>query len=263
MWKWLICGLLVAVVLVGYVVAQRPMVTPDNPRTTPYPSNATKEGQIVGQDQWAQHFQQSLATCLLLGNQEQILINDFAVSRLQNADVKKFATTLANNSKEAVAKLQRFAPNAPNTEMIGRRVSGIRLGMSEGVIHPVAWDEGYKSDVTGAPSAANAAVWDKDNPMKIFSTIQQSAVENCIALTQHEFTLVDKNMIDHAYLAQQFYTNVTMLAKLRAIEPYVTGDLKTIVDNSLKTVQANMDEAKNLCKKLQGNTTTNVPEGSY
>jgi hypothetical protein len=259
MWKWLLCGFLVVVCCVGYVVAQRPMVTPDNPRTTPYPSNATKEGQTMGQEQWAQHLQQHLATCLLLGNQEQILINDFAVSRLQNAEVKKFATTMASNCKDMVAKLQRFAPNAPNTEMLGRRVSGIRLGMNEGVFHPIAWgNDGVASDSSNT-QGSNVVGMEKE-PAKIFSAIQQGAVENCIALTEHEFSQVDKKMFDGAYIGQQFYAHVALLAKLRAIEPYVTGDLKPIVDTSLKTVQSNLDQIKNFCKQMHGNAATDTTD---
>src|SRR5262249_26367643 len=50
-----------------------------------------------------------IATCLLIGNQEEVALAQEALGRAQNQNVKQFAQMLINDHQQAIQKLQQHA----------------------------------------------------------------------------------------------------------------------------------------------------------
>jgi len=63
------------------------------------------------QAQW-QNADHMLATCVAIGNQEEIAVAKFAEEKAKNNDVKEFARMMQKDHQSFLQKLQRFAPEA-------------------------------------------------------------------------------------------------------------------------------------------------------
>ncbi len=83
--------------------AQAPCAAAPRPAAQPYAAQA-RATQGAG-------LNQAIAGCLLLDNQEEIALAQFAESRAQNEKVKEFAKTMIEQHQQAVAKLAPLAPD--------------------------------------------------------------------------------------------------------------------------------------------------------
>jgi predicted outer membrane protein len=238
MWKNLFLALLLVSLFAVYAIAEPPAVTPDNP------GNAAPTGENMTPEQKSQQWQQNVARCLLLGNQEQVLMGQFAAERAQSPEVKQFAQSMVKSHNEWIAKLQQYAPNTLTTEELGKRAYAIQQQLqSENTTMPAA------TDTEG--NMRKMMTTDGQHPMRMVAAMQQKMAENCLAYTQAELAQVDKDRFDHAYIGQQIFSHVATLAKLRTMAPYVSAELKPIIEQEEKDVRAQLDQAKNICKQFE------------
>jgi predicted outer membrane protein len=250
MLKKSLCVFLGVVFAAGLALAQSPGVMKDNPRGT------MKEGDAASADQMAQHWQQNVARCLLLDNQGQVVLGEFALERAQNPEVRQFAQSMVKGHNECVAKLQRFVPDALTTDALNKQVMAIRAQIkSEKGTMPV-------SSEMGDMSRKMESVGDQKNMGKNFMhmipAMQQQMAENCLAYKQAELSNLDKDEFDRAYVGLQIFTHVDALAKLRTFENFAPADLKPIITSEISAVQSHLDEAKKICKQLNGKSATST-----
>jgi predicted outer membrane protein len=241
MWKKVLCVFLSVVCVACIAIAQAPAVTTDKPRDT------MKSGDTATPEQMAQHWKQNVARCILLDNQGAVILNEFALEKLQNPEVRQFAQSMVKGHNEWVAKLQRFVPDAPSTDALSKRVYAIRNQIkSEKGTMPVSAETGE-----GARRMENMNEKDMGKHfMHMIPAMQQQMAENCLAYMQAELSNVDKDQFDKAYIGLQVFTHVADLAKLRTFENFAPADLKPIITSEINTVQSHLGEARNLCKQL-------------
>lgn len=248
MWRKIVCVLLSCVFVAGFAFAQ---AVSDREN-----SRSANEGTNMTPEQVAQHFQQHLAKGILCGNQMQILLGEFASERAQNPEVKQFAQMMVKNHRDMVAKLDRLAPNSVNTETLGKRVLALQnQWKSELGTTPVTSETGGESRMSN-PSDMTSEKMNEQNPMHKFAALEQKFLENVVALTEVELGQVDKSRFDRAYIDQQIGSHIIMLAKLKTLEPYASGDLKPLIEQAEKVTRAHLDQAKNICKQLESNEAT-------
>jgi predicted outer membrane protein len=244
MWKKSLCICVGVVFVAGVALAQAPGVMQDNPRGT------AKEGDTASANQMAQHWQQNVARCLLLDNQGQVILGEFALERAQNPEVRQFAQSMVKGHNECVAKLQRLVPDALTTDALNKRVVAVRTQIkSDKGTMPVSSETGEmarKMESTGDQKNMGK------NFMHMIPAMQQQMAENCLAYKQAELSNLDKDEFDRAYISLQVFTHVDALAKLKTFENFAPADLKPIITSEISAVQSHLDEAKNICKQLHG-----------
>jgi predicted outer membrane protein len=232
MLKNLTLALLLGCLFAGYAVADPAMT--GNPMTP---------------EKMAQHWQQNTARCLLLGDQEQVLLGEFAAERAQNPEVKQFAQAMVKNHSGCITKLEQFAPGSLTTEELKKRAYAIQMEVkSEKATTPVSSDT--DESVRATMSMAGK------QPMQMVASMQQEMAENCLALTQAELAKVDAEQFDKAYMSQQVFSHIATLAKLRTMESYVSPALKPIIEAEETAVRAHLEEAKKICKQLDTKTVS-------
>ncbi len=263
MWKQCSCFLLGAVFFASCAMAQAPGVVKDTTRGT------MKKGATMTSEQMAQHWQENLARCLLLSDQGQVLIGDFALERAQNPEVRQFAQAMVKNHNEWIAKLEPFVPDAPNTDALNKRVYAIftELKSEKGTV-PVTSETGETSRKAEVPALATngsekTTGMEAKHFMHMIPAMQQQMVENCVAYTQWEFSQLDKNQFDKAYIDWQIFSHINALAKLKTLQNFAPAKLKPIIESETTAVQSNLEQAKNICKQLQGKTAASARGGSY
>jgi hypothetical protein len=95
-----------------------------------------------------------------------------------------------------------------------------------------------------------------ENPnfSQVYSNIERNVVANCICLTQTTFAQLPNGRFDRAFLNQQIGAHIGIIAKLRAVKPYVSGDLKTLVNSAEKTALGHLDRANSILKNWDDKT---------
>jgi hypothetical protein len=298
--KQVLGGLLASLLLAGFVAAvewgnNSPTsrgTSQGDKMTTSSSSSANKECPV----------EKHIAACLSLDNQEVVLVGGFAANRARTAVVKDFANSLVKNHTQLVSQFHRLAPEAISTDDLVQLVSNVCSGQGEGysarrssssrgnsmkkldsttrIERPSLGDEStsewnnpqsstgtdtVKSDTGNRhgtkDSGTSSGGW--QNTFKVFSDIQHNAVANCICLTQTTLSQYPNEQFDKAFIYQQIGANIGLLAKFRAVKPYVSGDLKTFVDSGEKTAQNNLDRANSILKNWENNTSTAVGKMNY
>jgi predicted outer membrane protein len=251
MCKTVLCVFLGVVCIACLAFAQAPAVTTDNPRDT------VRSDENAAPEQMAQHWRQNVARCILLDNQGAVILNEFALEKLQNPEVRQFAQSMVKGHNEWVTKLQRFVPDSPSTDALSKRVYAIRNQIkSEKGTMPV-------SSETSESVRRTEKMNEKDmgkHFMHMIPAMQQQMAENCLAYMQAELSNVDKDQFDKAYIGLQIFNHVANLAKLRTFENFAPADLKPIITSEINTVQSHLEEARNLCKQLDKGSTTRENE---
>ncbi|MCE5267903.1 MAG: DUF4142 domain-containing protein [Planctomycetaceae bacterium] len=246
MWKRSVTSVLFILSFAGLAMGQ----------ATPPASGRTEEATPEGAaGRIGERLEQHMAACLILGNQEEVAISQFAEKRAQNRDVKRFAQVMVTDHTRAISMLERFAPNFFLNAMRERRLTMTGNGAPTADPPGQAADD-PPADVGSSGRASDAKnvtgeSWRGQGVMRTFLDIGLQTSENIISLTKNELGQQQGEGFDKAYLGQQIASHINMLAGLRAMEPYASGELRTIVRQAISETEKHMDDARNLMKNVQ------------
>lgn len=193
-----------------------------------------------------------IASCLLIGNQEEVALAQEALSRAQNENVKQFAQKLIDDHQRAIQKLQQHAKQ------------GISL---QGAPSITASTNPVNDAIASTPSptaqqyTANRVDPDRD-PMNAGALdkvlkMQQQAAQECLSMAKAMMSEKQGADFDKAFAGMQVGAHVGMLAKLKASQQYASPELASIIQESEQTVKQHLDHAKQLCQELEGMQASN------
>jgi predicted outer membrane protein len=221
----------------------------------------TRQADQAGQ---SKEMDQFIATCLLIGNQEEVALAQDAASRTQNENVKRFAQMLVNDHQQAIQKLQQHAKPGMGLEGAGT-ISAANAAPGS---RPSAQPRTLPSNQVAAndsPTArqftANRVDIDRD-PMAGGSLDQvlkmsQQAAQECLSMTKSIMQEKQGAQFDKAFAGSQVGAHVGMLAKLKASEQYASPELASIIQESQQIVQSHLEQAKQLCEELESMQASN------
>jgi predicted outer membrane protein len=202
---------------------------------------------------------QFIATCLLIGNQEEVALAKEAVDRAQNENVKQFAQTLVNDHQQLIQKLQPHAKQGMGLDQSNElTLSRSSQGQS---------NQGQANQIAGnqSPSAqqytANRQDLDRD-PMNAGALdkvlkMNKDAAQECLSMTKSMIQEKQGAEFDKAFAGMQVGAHVGMLAKLKASQQQASPELASIIQESEQTVQRHLEQAKQLCQELEGMQASN------
>jgi predicted outer membrane protein len=173
---------------------------------------------------------QAIATCLALGNHEEVALAKFAQGRAESDQVKQFAEMMVRDHQAALEKLNRLSP----------QLATLNLNLEEGA-HAAA------APTTTAQAGHAGAGGDVSQQMV---AMQRSVAQHCLQLTQRELGEKNGAEFDRCYIGQQVGAHVAMLAKLKGSEQFATGELRNFIQEATKTVESHHKHAKELAKSL-------------
>lgn len=169
-----------------------------------------------------QNLDQQIAICLLLGNQEEIALAQFAEKHAEHAQVKAFAKTLVASHTKAVAIIQKAAPEIADLQLV-----------SANAVSPSA----DRSQPAGHTENA--------------TTLMQQVKSECLSLTEKELGQYKGAEFDHAFIGQQLGAHVGMLAVLRGSNSFASPELQKVIAEGEKMTTAHMAEAKKIMEQLK------------
>jgi predicted outer membrane protein len=211
---------------------------------------------------------QMIAIALLLGNQEEVALAEFAQKRSQTPEVREFAAMMIKDHQPAVDKLQQLAPSM---SAIGSDAAAANAGASAAANQSNAPNSNRsRSAERGSisptsPSGESTMPASSSGGSKASATaiaFQQQTAARCLELTMEELGELEGEEFDMAYLGQQIVAHVSMLAKLETAAQMSSGDLQSFAAQSIPTVKHHHMMAKQMKKQLKaasaGSTSASV-----
>jgi predicted outer membrane protein len=222
----------------GQSTVERVRQTPGTPGTATRPGVARTGAAAEGDN-----LDNKIAVCLLLGNQEEVALAQFAQQKSQNEQVKKFAQQMIEHHQQAISKIEQAAPE----------VAGLNLqlrGGAEGEAAASSNPTGVRPASAEEPVASTAAAGNVGHNQR-GAQLAQAVKQECLNLTQQELAQKQGVEFDKAYIGQQVCAHIGMLAELRGSKNFATGQLQQVITEGEQVTQQHLDQAKQIMSQLK------------
>lgn len=221
----------------------------------------------------------AIATCLALGNHEEIALAKLAQEKADSKEVKEFAKMMIEEHQSFLDKLKSIAPEAAQPGFLTQYQSGNRGhgdGQSNAV--PGATSQGNSSQDNREKARSDANPSNTANASNSNSVNQTNAAgqaganqRNTSVNSEHGLDLVEvqhelasqclkdtKEMLseksgsdfDKAYIGLQIVKHGEMLSKLTVFKKHVDGELESVIGSASETVRKHLKEAKHVMGEL-------------
>jgi predicted outer membrane protein len=209
------------------------------PLTTPGASART---------QGAGQLDQQIATCLILGNQQEIALAQFAQERAENPQVKQFAQTMIEQHQQALSKLQQAAPQVAALNLKLHAKQGNRAQTeaesTESGVQPTASTQPASAEARSATASAQGGA---EHQMAQFA---REVKQECLNLVTAELGQQQGAEFDKAYLGQQIGAHLGMLAELRVSQRHASQQLKPVLQEGEQMTEQHLAQAKSIMEQL-------------
>jgi predicted outer membrane protein len=202
----------------------------------------------------AETLQTHLAVCLVLGNHEEVVLGQIAENKAQNDRVKEFARMMVKDHQQALTQLQRMIPAFIASRLPMGRSEGMRSDPPDDPPANRGGDPPPNNPYLQQPGAASEAqpAGERASAGSQLLDIEMRASQNRISLMKDTLSKMQGMDFDRAYVGCQVGMHTDMLAKLMAIEPYVSGDMKQMVHNAQEETKQHLEQAKKIWMGVQG-----------
>jgi len=257
-----------------------------NQRTgTARDANQADQSRGGQQGQWksADH---GLASCIALGNQEEIALAQLAKQKSHSEEVKSFADMMLKDHQEYLTKLQKFAPDASQPGLLksgakgGRGAAGAQSDASasknatEGKpLSPSGTPAGDRSPTSGTTqnsakdgrstdAAADAAGQnastgrDQSKSQHQFQQeqIERELAQQCLASAEEKLNEKSGAEFDKCFMGIQIAKHMVMKDKLHVFQRHASSELAQVFAAGEKTTEEHLAHAEKLMKTLEHGT---------
>lgn len=205
----------------------------------------------------------SLASCIAVGNQEEIALTRFAIEHIKDPEVKKFAQMLIDDHTRFGTQLAPFASEVASKPFDGAttdertkrqtRIDERNKSNAAKEEAKTARREARRNDGKDVPeritvTAAHSGHWAQDQ----MTHLERQVATECLSLGQMELTEAkEAGEIDQAFLGCQIAAHLGMIAKLTVFEGEAKGELAQVFGEGRAATQKHLDEAKRLMHTLK------------
>lgn len=186
------------------------------PATKPPADESTSTQQSPSAEQTKD---QSFARCLIISNQEQVLLSRFVKDKLTNEEVKQFAISLEKDHQACIEKLNGLLPTAGSVN------TAIK-------VRPVSTESANKSTNID------------------FLELQQEIATQCLKDTQEYLGQKKGADFDRCFVALQIAKHAGMKSTLTVLQRHTTGKVQGVIKESLAMNTQHMQGAVELMEQL-------------
>lgn len=197
---------------------------------------------------------QFIATCLLIGNQEEVALAQEAVERAENEQVKQFAQKLIDDHQKAIQKLQQHANQSMGLNVNVDATADRSSDGDQYVSTDSATAQRYTANKVDINSSSNMA---GSGALNQVLQMNRQAAQECLSMTKSMMQEKRGADFDKAFAGSQVGAHVGMLAKLKASQQHASPELASIIKESEQSVQQHLDHAKKLCQELESQQASN------
>jgi len=254
---------LAAITTVGCLASMQAMADPN--QQTPAQNRQevrqeNQQGRQGGQQAQWQNPDHALASCVAIGNQEEIAIAKFGEEKTKNNDVKDFAKMLQKDHQAFLQKLQRFAPEASREGYLnesGQKTSSTQPNTSTQVrVQPAG------GQVNVAVGGVQQTAGTQGAQQLDFMALHRELAENCLQQSKEMLNKKDAAKFDECFIGMQIGKHAEMKNKLTVFQRHASGELKQIFSEGLQTTENHLKKAEDIMKKLSETNSSNSKSSS-
>jgi len=202
------------------------------------PATAQRTQRTPGQAGQGASLDQNIAACLVLGNQQEIALAQFAQQRAQNEQVKEFAQMIVEEHQQANSKIEQATPEISGWNLELRTAGAARTTPQAG--RPAGAAQARTQTAAGGGGA--------EQPMLAFV---RKAHEECLSLTQQELGQKQGAEFDKAFMGHAYFAHVGALAKIRASKEFASEKLQPVLQEGEQMTQQHLAQAKQIKEQLK------------
>jgi predicted outer membrane protein len=200
---------------------------------------------------------------LIKTNEAEVELAKLALGKAENEELKKFAQTLVDDHQAFNQKLSQMAgdhsrgsdsaPGAAQQRATFQQTS-TQLGQPNN--SPAATTgqntsgQIRQASQSSQRGAQTAGMQDAQVPHQL-TQIMDEACDNSLKMTKEMLSKYEGQDFQMAFLGQQCVAHIYQLAELKAIENSGPEELKSVAGEASKKVEAHLEQAKQLAKKLE------------
>ena len=208
-----------------------------------------------------QNPEQAMAACVAIDNQEEVALVNAVKDKLQHEEVKKFASMLAQEHQDYLAKLEKFAPGISQHSLEQAHSTDKKEG------DQAQRDQSKKSGVEqaratnseNAPGVRQTAGTDNDRKgdgaqhaqMDVVQ-IQREIAQECLREAREEMGNKQGADADKCFIGFQIAKHSAMKSKLTVLQRHASSELAEVFAEGAKTADQHKGQAIALMAKLEG-----------
>jgi len=203
-----------------------------------------------------------LANCLLGANKAEVELSEIAVQKSENAEVKQFAQKMIQDHNKLIEQLQPIAMMQGGARTEGRTSSTTTLPGSPAAgqtIPPSGTSATIPpSDATSGTAASPYATTTAaagGSPVHELMQVERQINERCLQMARDELQQKSGAEFDKCYVGNAIGAHAHALAALEVIGKQRQGQLAQVAQQAQPTVQQHFDQAKQLMKQLEGQSS--------
>jgi predicted outer membrane protein len=221
------------------------------------------------------------ATCVAIGNQEEVAISTFGREKAENADVKKFADMLITDHHAFLQKLQKFAPEATKAGFLDadvktadasekadaraerraerKEAKAAAIRLTAGIADDKKSDnEDAKSDAVKTADSRSDASGRDINMM----SVERELASLCLKTVKEKLNEKSGAEFDKCFIGTQVIMHTAMKNKLTVYKRHASTELAALLGDGLKTTEHHLAKAEALMKDLDGHSSSTAAEKS-
>ncbi len=195
--------------------------------------NKSKSERVGQQDK---DLENTLAEWLMCGNLSEVELGEMAAERTQNPAVKDFAQRMVHAHSAYWQKLTKFTTNPNQT---------IAQAKAKVESHTAQNKSSQRGNVIRGRSAF------RGGEFATLDEIGARAGELKIQMTKNLLKDYKGRDFDMAYIGDQIAAHIQILANLKAVEEYSTGDFKEAVEEGIQVTESHLKRAKEISTQLK------------
>lgn len=211
-----------------------------------------------------------LAACLIIGNNKEVAMAQFAQQHAQNEGVKEFAQQMIQDHEQFAAELQKFAQQGGYNE----QQLAVRAAASErataGQDQPAADDDAQQRraarDPQLDPNDQAAARRQSGNQEGVdFVSLKQEIAQQCLETASKALSEKPESEFDKCYITSQVIAHMEMLDTLKVSQKHASPELQAVLQKGEQTTKQHLEHAERLAKQVEkesGATGETRPESS-
>jgi predicted outer membrane protein len=200
-----------------------------NPRTKSKSPGRTENLEPAGYDQ-------TIAQCLAIKNQEEVGLAKLAAQHSQNPQVKQFADKLIKAHSQMLEQLRKFG----GAEIALHSAAGAGRDQATAAREPGRRPGATESQRTAAREAGGVN----------FIDIERQIAEKCLQNAEKEWSKQQGAEADKHFLGAQIIGHQQMINSLEVLQQHAGPELQAVIEKGISSTQQHLSEAEQLMKQL-------------
>lgn len=262
----------------------RGQATQQDPQRSATSTTQTRSMGSMQAGSQTQQLERYLAKCLIIKNEAEIELNQFAAQKATDAQIKQFASKMVEDHRQLVEKLKplageqagqsatRQSVGATSQTDIQRTQPGQQPSSQQAQNDPLrpqspggtpgAQDiPGARSTVSSQSTPAQAGRMGASaggQTLEQLATIDRQITERVGQRLRQKLEEIPEAEFNEAYLGSQILGHIHMLSALEVIEQQASGELKQIAQQAKQTVEQHLQHAEQLEARVGENPQARV-----